>query len=78
MKRLLSFATIALALAACSPNQKAETSSVSTKPSIQEVLTSSKTLDGTARHRQAKQNYAFTELKFQLAERFLCTSIQLQ
>ena len=48
MKRLLAFGTIALALAACSPNQKAETSSVSTKPSIQEVLTSSKTLDGTA------------------------------
>ena len=39
---------IALALAACSPNQKSETSSVSTKPSIQEVLTSSKALDGTA------------------------------
>ena len=28
--------------------------------------------------RQVKQNYAFTELKFQLAERFLCISIQLQ
>ena len=48
MKRLLAFGTIALALAACSPNQKAETSSVSTKPSIQEVLASSNTLDGTA------------------------------
>ena len=48
MKRLLAFGTIALVLAACSPNQKAETSSASTKASIQEVLTSSKTLDGTA------------------------------
>ena len=48
MKRLLAFGTIALALAACSPNPKAETSSASIKPSIQEVLTSSKTLEGTA------------------------------
>ena len=48
MKRLLAFGTIALALAACSPNQKAETSSVSTKPSIQEVFISSETLNGTA------------------------------
>ena len=47
MKRLLAFDTIALALAACSPNQKAETSSASTKPSIQEVFSSSKTLNGT-------------------------------
>ena len=36
-----------LALAACSPNQNAETSSASTKPSIQEVFSSSKTLNGT-------------------------------
>ena len=48
MKRLLAFGTIALALAACSPNQKAETSSASTKPSIQEVFISSQTLNGTA------------------------------
>ena len=48
MKRLLAFGTIALALAACSPNPKAETSSASIKPSIQEVLTTSKTLEGTA------------------------------
>ncbi len=47
MKRLLAFGTIALALAACSPDQKAETSSASTKPSIQEVFSSSKTLNRT-------------------------------
>ena len=47
MKRLLAFGNIALALAACSPNQKAETSSASTKPSIQEGFSSSKTLNGT-------------------------------
>ena len=48
MKRLLAFGTVALVLASCGPNQKDATSSTSTKPSIQEVLTSSKTLDGTA------------------------------
>ena len=48
MKRLLAFGTIALALVACSPKQKAETSSASTKPSIQEVFISSETLNGTA------------------------------
>ena len=48
MKRLLAFGTVALALAACSPNQEAETSSTSTKPSIQEVFISSETLNGTA------------------------------
>ena len=47
MKRLLAFGTAALALAACSPNQKVETSSASTKPLIQEVFTSSETLNGT-------------------------------
>ena len=47
MKRLLAFGTAALALAACSPNQKIETSSASTKPLIQEVFTSSETLNGT-------------------------------
>ena len=47
MKRLLAFGTTALALAACSPNQKVETSSASTKPLIQEVFTSSETLNGT-------------------------------
>ena len=36
-----------LALAASSPNEKAETSSASTKPSIQEVFSSSKTLNRT-------------------------------
>ena len=48
MKRLLAFGTIALALAACSPNQKDETSTTPTKPSIQEVFASSETLNGTA------------------------------
>ena len=48
MKRLLAFGTVALALAACSPNQEAETSSTSTKPAIQEILSSSETLNGTA------------------------------
>ena len=48
MKRLFAFGTIALALAACSPNQKAETSSASTKTSVQEVFISSMTLDETA------------------------------
>ncbi|EAU74039.1 cupin domain-containing protein [Synechococcus sp. RS9916] len=47
MKRLLAFGTVALALAACSPNQKPVTSSASTKPVIQEVFTSSETLNGT-------------------------------
>ena len=47
MKRLLAFGTAALALAACSPNQKVETSSASTKPLIQEVFTSPETLNGT-------------------------------
>ena len=47
MKHLLAFGTIALVLAACSPNQKAKTSSASTKPSIQEIFTGSKTMNGT-------------------------------
>ena len=53
MKRLLTFGAVALALAACSPNQKAETSSASTKPLIKEVFTSSDTLNGTALKYQA-------------------------
>ena len=48
MRRLLAFGTIALTLAACSPNQKAGPSPTSTKPSIQEVYKSSETLNGTA------------------------------
>ena len=48
MIRLLAFVTIALTLAACSPNQKAGTSPTSTKPSIQEVFKSSETLNGNA------------------------------
>ena len=47
MKHLLAFSTVALVFASCSPNQKDATLSTSTKPSIQEVLTGSKTLDGT-------------------------------
>ena len=47
MKRCLAFSTADLALATCSPNQKVETSSASTKPLIQEVFTSSETLNGT-------------------------------
>ena len=37
-----------LALAACSPNKEAETSSTSKKSSIQEVFISSQTQNGTA------------------------------
>lgn len=48
MKRLLTFGTVALALAACSPNQNTGTTPTSTKPVIQEVFTSSETLNGTA------------------------------
>ena len=48
MKRLLAFGTVALALAACSPNQNTGTTPTSTKPVIQEVFTSSETLNGTA------------------------------
>ena len=48
MKRLLVLGTIAFVLAAGSLNQKAETSTDSTKPTIQEIFTSSETLNGTA------------------------------
>ena len=48
MNRLLALGTVALALAACSPNKEAETSSTPTKPLIQEVFISSQTLNGTA------------------------------
>lgn len=48
MKCLLAFGTIALALAAFSPNQKAGASPASTKPVVQEVFKSSETLNGTA------------------------------
>ena len=47
MKRLHAFCTVVLALAACSPNKEAETSSTSIKHSIQEVFISSQTLNGT-------------------------------
>ena len=48
MKRLLAFGTVALALAACSHNKEAETSSTTTNSSMQEVFISSQTLNGTA------------------------------
>ena len=48
MKPLLVLGTIALALAAGSLNQKVETSTNSTKPTIQEIFTSSETLNGTS------------------------------
>ena len=48
MKRLLAIGTFDLALAACSPNKEAETSSTAAKPSIQEVFIGSQTLNGTA------------------------------
>jgi len=48
MKRFFAFSTIALTLAAFNPNQEAVASPTSTKPSIQEIFTSSLTLNGTA------------------------------
>ena len=48
MKRQLLFGTFALALAAFSPHHKVGASPTSTKPSVQEVFTSSETLNGTA------------------------------
>ena len=48
MKRLLTFGTVALAMATCSPDLKAETSQSLAKPSIQEIFASSETLNGTA------------------------------
>ena len=48
MKRLLVLGTVALALAAGSLNQKAESSTNSTEPTIQKIFTSSETLNGTA------------------------------
>ncbi len=47
MKRLLASGTVALALAICSPNREAETSSTSTKPSIREGFIGSQALNGT-------------------------------
>ena len=48
MKHLIALGTLALAIAACSPDKKIETSDTSEKPVIQKIFTSSKTLNGTA------------------------------
>ena len=48
MKHLIALGTLALAIAACSPDKKIETSDTSEKPVIQEIFTSSETLNGTA------------------------------
>ena len=47
MKHLLALGTIALAMAACSPDNKTVTSEISDKPVIEEIFTSSETLNGT-------------------------------
>ena len=47
MKRILAFGTLALAMAACSPDKKIDPSVTSAKPVIEEVFTSSETLNGT-------------------------------
>ena len=47
MKHLIALGTLALAIAACSPDKKIETSDTSEKPVIQEIFTSSETLNGT-------------------------------
>ena len=47
MKHLIALGTLALAIAACSPDKKTETPDTSDKPVIQEIFTSSETLNGT-------------------------------
>ena len=47
MKYLIALGTIALTIAACSPDKKIETTDISDKPVIQEIFTSSETLNGT-------------------------------
>ena len=47
MKRLCALGTIALAIAACSPDKNIDPSATSVKPVIQEVFKSSQTLNGT-------------------------------
>ena len=47
MKRILALGTLALAMAACSPDKKIDPSVTSVKPVIEEVFTSSETLNGT-------------------------------
>ena len=47
MKHLIALGTLALAIVACSPDKKIETPDISDKPVIQEIFTSSETLNGT-------------------------------
>ena len=47
MTHLLALGTIALAMAACSPGNKTVPSEISDKPVIEEIFTSSETLNGT-------------------------------
>tara|TARA_B100001057_G_scaffold415442_1_gene432964 strand:+ start:486 stop:941 length:456 start_codon:yes stop_codon:yes gene_type:complete len=47
MKHLIALGTLALAIAACSPDKKIETSEISDKPVVQEIFVSSETLNGT-------------------------------
>ena len=47
MKQLLALGTIALAMAACNPDNKTVPSEISDKTVIQEIFTSSETLNGT-------------------------------
>ena len=47
MKHLLALSTIALAMAACSPDKKIEPSEISAKPVVEEIFKSSETLNGT-------------------------------
>ena len=48
MKHLIALGTLALAIAACSTDKKIEAPVTSDKPMIQEIFTSSETLNGTA------------------------------
>ena len=47
MKHLIALGTLALAIAACSTDKKIETPDISDKPVIEEIFTSSETLNGT-------------------------------
>ena len=47
MKHLIALGTLALTIAACSPDKKVENAEISDKPVIQEIFTSSETLNGT-------------------------------
>ena len=47
MKHLIALGTLTLAITACSPDKNFDTSDISDKPVIQEIFTSSETLNGT-------------------------------